>query len=635
MISRKGSVFPLAAAAAALFTAALFPSVADAADSVVVSGADLSAAPKVTLTVAVTIASGSPTLNSSAFTVLETSSKRSAKVIGLPGDASQVALVIDTSGSMSGAGLSAAKAAAVALLGLLPPAASVSVTGFGNTPYVASSFTTDRAATTSAINNLKANGETALNDAVSMGAKSFTSARRTLVVLTDGRDTVSTVSTQQATQDVKDSNSVVYGVVLDTADSDVVAPTSYAAASGGQVARATDPGGLRGIFTKIGSELASQYQISFISTGKGSTGFTVRVATPEGTKSGAIRVNLPTSPTDAGAEEALPNPTTPSGNTSTSEGAGSSPLLLILGLIAIMGAVGVGAFAFLSNSAPKSQLAGGKNPNSSSPTMLSEIKRGATALAEHSLRAAEGGDALNRALERAGIDMRPAEYILAVGVSILVSGVVGLLLGQLVMAIIFALIAFFVARLLLTRKIAKRQLAFADQLEQTLPLLAGSLRAGFSVTQAIDAVARESESPTADEFGRVVTETRLGKDLNDALAALAERTENPDFRWVVQAMEIHRAVGGDLAEVLDNVFSTIRDRNSVRRQIQALGAEGRLSAAVLIALPFGAAMFIQLINPGYLGLLFQSALGWTLLITALVSIGIGSLWIKRLLKVEY
>ncbi|CAB4792324.1 unannotated protein [freshwater metagenome] len=133
----------------------------------------------------------------------------------------------------------------------------------------------------------------------------------------------------------------------------------------------------------------------------------------------------------------------------------------------------------------------------------------------------------------------------------------------------------------------------------------------------------------------MVTETRLGKDLNDALAALAERTENQDFKWVVQAMEIHRAVGGDLAEVLDNVFSTIRDRNSVRRQIQALGAEGRLSATVLIALPFGAAMFIQLINPGYLGLLFQSALGWTLLITALISIGIGSLWIKRLLKVEY
>ncbi|MSX81599.1 MAG: VWA domain-containing protein, partial [Actinobacteria bacterium] len=176
MISRKGSLFPLAAAAA-LFTAALFPTLAGAADSVVVSGGDLSAAPKVTLTVAVTTASGSPNLNSSAFTVLETTSKRSAKVIGLPGDASQVALVIDTSGSMSGAGLNGAKAAAVALLAQLPPAASVSVTGFGNTPYVASNFTTDRAATTSAINNLKANGETALNDAVSMGAKSFTSAR--------------------------------------------------------------------------------------------------------------------------------------------------------------------------------------------------------------------------------------------------------------------------------------------------------------------------------------------------------------------------------------------------------------------------------------------------------------------------
>ena len=262
MISRRHSL--LFAAPASILLVALLSSPAGAVTSVVINGADLSAAPKITLTIAVTTASGAPTLPSSAFTVLETGSKRKAEVVGLPGDASQVALVIDTSGSMSGAGLNGAKSAALALLAQLPTTASVSVTGFGNTPYVASAFTIDRAATASAISNLKASGETALNDAVSLSAKSFNSARRTLVVLTDGRDTVSVSSTQQATNIVRGSNAIVYGVVLDTADSDLGAPTAYAAASGGLVTRAADPGGLRSIFTNIGSELASQYQLSFI-----------------------------------------------------------------------------------------------------------------------------------------------------------------------------------------------------------------------------------------------------------------------------------------------------------------------------------------------------------------------------------
>ena len=153
----------------------------------------------------------------------------------------------------------------------------------------------------------------------------------------------------------------------------------------------------------------------------------------------------------------------------------------------------------------------------------------------------------------------------------------------------FAAMVVVISYLIVQRKVRKRQEAFADQLEQTLPLMAGSLRAGFSVTQAIDAVARESDEPTASEFRRVVVETRLGRDTDEALGALAERVESEDFRWVVQAIEIHRQVGGDLSEVLDNVYATIRDRNGVRRQIQALSGEGKLSAIILFVLPFGTA----------------------------------------------
>ena len=137
-----------------------------------------------------------PILPASAFTVLESGRRRAAKIVGLPGERLQVALTIDTSGSMAGPGLAGAKAAANALLDQLPAKAEVEVIGFGNQPYVASGFTTDRAASRTAIAGLTAFGETALNDAVVLAAGSFGTRRRTIVVLTDGRDTASASSTR-------------------------------------------------------------------------------------------------------------------------------------------------------------------------------------------------------------------------------------------------------------------------------------------------------------------------------------------------------------------------------------------------------------------------------------------------------
>jgi len=605
---------------------------ASAAGEVTVTNADTSAAPRVTMSVSVPGTSPTDPLPASAFTVLETGRRRPAEVVGVPSDPLQVILVMDTSGSMAGSGLAGAKSAANTLLDGLPDGASVGLIGFGDRPYIASPFTTDRAVTRRAISALTATGETALNDAVVQAARSFTQPRRTMVVLTDGRDTVSGATTEQAATAATAANASVYGVELATSDSDPAGLRAIATPSGGSVARADDPQALDGIFDTIGSQIASQYQLRFTATGSGSTGFTVRVRTPDGVQSGSTRFSLPTAATDAGAEAALPTPTIPAGETAGSDGILQSTAALWIGvLLAVVGLGTLGWFVFRPE-ASRSQLAGaGRSVGST----FGEIRRGATDLIDRNLDRGAREAGLDRTLERAGMDMRPGEFLLVVGASAVGVLLFGIVVSGIVVGLAFAAVALVLAYLIVQRRISKRQEAFADQLEQTLPLMAGSLRAGFSVTQAIDAVARESDEPTASEFRRVVVETRLGRDTVDALGALAERVDSADFRWVVQAIEIHRMVGGDLSEVLDNVYATIRDRNGVRRQIKALSGEGKLSAIVLFIMPFGTALFIQLANPGYLGTLTQSAAGWIMILVGLSLLTVGGFWMKRMLRLDY
>jgi tight adherence protein B len=133
----------------------------------------------------------------------------------------------------------------------------------------------------------------------------------------------------------------------------------------------------------------------------------------------------------------------------------------------------------------------------------------------------------------------------------------------------------------------------------------------------------------------MVVETRLGRDVADAIESMAERVDSEDFNWVVQAIAIHRQVGGDLAQVLDNVYATIRDRNRIRRQISALSAEGRLSAIILFVLPFGMLGVISVLNPDYLAELTSSSLGLTLLIGAGALLAVGGLWLKRIVRLVF
>ncbi|SFK79664.1 type II secretion system F family protein [Geodermatophilus ruber] len=239
------------------------------------------------------------------------------------------------------------------------------------------------------------------------------------------------------------------------------------------------------------------------------------------------------------------------------------------------------------------------------------------------------------ALERAGMSMTLPNFVLVAGLATLVAGVLGLVLGGLLLCLLLIVVVPFAAKLFLGFRASRRQAAFADQLDDSLQLMAGSLRAGHSLLRAVDSVSQEADAPMSEEFSRIVNETRVGRDLNDALDGVAERMGSDDFTWVAQAIAIHREVGGNLAEVLDAVGHTIRERNAIRRQVKALSAEGKLSAIVLMALPFGVTFFISMSNPDYVGKFTESLTGYAMLAAAVVMLLVGGLWLRSTVRIKF
>jgi tight adherence protein B len=238
-------------------------------------------------------------------------------------------------------------------------------------------------------------------------------------------------------------------------------------------------------------------------------------------------------------------------------------------------------------------------------------------------------------LEDAGIHRRWPEFVILVIIVAVVAGAAGFLLGGILLALLLTAAVPVVTRVWLGIRTRARQQKFADQLEDSLQLLASSLRAGHSMLQALNSVAREAEEPTSEEFARIINQTRLGRQSGDALAETAARMRSDDFTWVTQAIAINREVGGNLAEVLDTVAGTIRERNQIRRQVKALSAEGKMSAYVLMALPFGITTFLAVTNPSYLATFTTSLLGYGLIGASVVMLIIGALWMRKVISIKF
>ncbi len=245
-------------------------------------------------------------------------------------------------------------------------------------------------------------------------------------------------------------------------------------------------------------------------------------------------------------------------------------------------------------------------------------------------------------LELAGVRMRPGAYVvmltLITAAVALIGSIVAAALGFPIAWVLYVALVIAVpltGRVVLGIRTTRRRARFADQLDDTLQLIASGLRAGHSLARAIDAVSREAEAPTSEEFARIINENRLGMDLGEAIMRGARRMKSDDLAWTSQAVDIHREVGGNLSEVLDHVSETIRERNQIRRQVATLSSEGRMSANVLMALPVGIALILSVVSPGYLVVFVTTPIGWVLIGFSVVLFTVGAVWMRSITKIKF
>ena len=247
----------------------------------------------------------------------------------------------------------------------------------------------------------------------------------------------------------------------------------------------------------------------------------------------------------------------------------------------------------------------------------------------------KGRPPLQEQLQKADLKLRTSEYFM-----IQIACVIGLaLIGLLRFGISWQLFAlgvfgYFLPGFYVKRRMAKRLKAFNDQLGDTLVLLSNALKAGYSFAQAIDTVSKNASPPIAEEFARCVREMNLGGSVEEALNNMIKRIESPDFDLVVTAVAIHRTVGGNLAEILDNIAHTIRERIRIKGEIKTLTAQASASGTLITLMPIGLCVFMYFVTPSYFKPMTESFIGWAMLGAAAFFIFIGNLIIRKIVAIE-
>lgn len=264
------------------------------------------------------------------------------------------------------------------------------------------------------------------------------------------------------------------------------------------------------------------------------------------------------------------------------------------------------------------------------------VARSAVQLADRVVGRRGGLAGLGRRLEVADVPLRPAEWVvLQVAVAVAVGLLLLLLSGVRPLALVVGVALGALGPVVyLSLRGSRRRREFLRLLPETLGLVASGLRAGYSVDQALEAVVKEGQEPMRGEFHRALVEARLGVPVDEALRGIADRMQSQDFSWVVMAIRIHREVGGNLSEILDTVGATLRERSRLRRQVDVLSAEGRLSAWIIGLLPVVFTVYLLLTRPAYLLPLVQTDLGIVLLALGGLLFGVGLLGLRWAVKVD-
>jgi tight adherence protein B len=238
-------------------------------------------------------------------------------------------------------------------------------------------------------------------------------------------------------------------------------------------------------------------------------------------------------------------------------------------------------------------------------------------------------------LSQADLKLRVAEFaMLNVLSAVLFFLLVRLLLGSDLLGLLFGVIGFFVPRVYVNFRKRRRLNQFNDQLSDTITLLANSLRSGFSIVQSMETVAQQLSPPISTEFQRVVQEIALGLHYEQALGNMLRRVPSEDLDLMITAVNIQGKVGGNLAEILDTIGHTIRERVRIKGEVRVLTAQQTISGYVLMGLPIVLGLVLYMINQEYIGRMFTDPCGWIMLGTAAIMMGIGYLVIRKIVDVQ-
>jgi tight adherence protein B len=551
------------------------------------------------------------------------------------GRSKSVVLAVDWSRSMAGQSLVDAANGARSFVAAKPAADRIEVIAFGSHPVRLTQFSSATIDADDALRtmNVDPKSGTALYDAIILGSETLAkeeSAGRVLIVLTDGKDVSSKASLAKAIKSARDAGVAVYPIAIAGPDFTVEPLQRIARETGGAYYRAASSHTLRKIYGSIAAELARTWRVTYVTAARPGQHVELQASIP-GLGSATTTLDVPGS-SAAGSHG--------SGSTLVPDSAGG-----IGGTLAIMLAVGglvLLAGVLLVAGSRRAWVRERLEPHvsASSNRVKAARKRERFAAAAglfHATERALGNlkqwRSAQKMLERADIRLRTVElFYIMVGAG-LTGGFIAALARFPSWAILIAMLfGAFVPYGFVSFKAKSRLKAFENQLPDLLITVAASLKAGHSFRQGIQTLVDEGQDPAAGEFRRVLTDTQLGRPMEDALLEMSDRVGSKNFEFAITAVTIQRQVGGSLAGLFDMVADTVRQRQQFARKIRSLTAMGRMSAYVLIALPFFIAGAITLMNRMYMDPLYHTSKGHFLIGMMLVLMAFGSLILKKIVS---
>ncbi len=548
-----------------------------------------------------------------------------------------IAILIDsTEASKDGDALTKQKAAAVEMIRAKQPNEKFAVVAYNTSARPIVNFTDNAQILIDGINALQPSGDSALWDGVNLASALFANEpglQANVVVMNTGVNKVSTASLTTVRSTLRSSKAVLFPVILQQRqETSGDGLKSLAAETGGRVFETTDPSTATQVLTGLGSDLQDQVLVSYRSPGAKALNIEVGL--------GGAKATAHTSPgTVSEGSQVAPVVVAPSKAPSWFSGLVGILLvalgtlvgvaLLVYGVIEI---VGKERNNLVSALRPYSD----EEPEERDLSKLADTEIIRKAVAETARIAQERGllQIVQQRLEQADLPLKPAEAIFFTAVAAIVAMIAGLALFGILGLALAGLIFAYMPIAITSFKAKRRKKKFTSQLPDTLQLLAGSLRAGYSLVQGMDAVAKQCEAPMGTELSRAMAEARLGRPVEDALQDISDRMGSDDFEWAVMAIKIQREVGGNLAELLMTVSETMVERERLRREVKALTAEGRISAIVLVSLPPSIGLLITVMNRTYMQPLIGSTIGQLALVVAGVMMGVGYWMMNKLIQIE-